>query len=90
VAIGIGKILALSAILISGVLGIFLSQAAALNYQDLFEACVLLCIFHWVLAAIYFIRIRNWTRWMTLILSVIVLVFAIELVLRVVYGIRLI
>jgi len=83
-----GKALLLMLTLALGGLAMMLSQAAAKNYRDLFDAFVKVSVLHFILATIYCKKVRHWTRWLVGIVAGAVLLCLIEFALRLFWHIR--
>jgi hypothetical protein len=67
----------------TGAFTAFYAQASSPNYQQLFWGVLPVASIHFVLAALYFVRIRDWSRWAALGLGCIALISFGEMTLRV-------
>ena len=67
----------------SGLYTTFISQASSPDYRRLFWSIVPVAVVHFALAIIYFIRVRDLTRWAALGVTIVALAFLAEMSLRV-------
>src|SRR3954469_13105861 len=67
----------------SGLLSADLSQASSPNYRRLFWDVATITIIHLALTLFYFLKVRHWTRWCAVSLSIIILAFVAEMTFRV-------
>lgn len=73
----------LAAILLSGLVTAFLSQASARDYHALFWSIVPIACFHFLGAIIYVLRVQNWVRWIVLAAAALALLLFGEMAWRV-------
>ena len=74
---------ALTLSILSGVYVAFISQASSPDYRRLFWSIMPVALFHFAVAAFYFVLVRRWTRWVAFSFVVLVLAFFGEMTYRV-------
>ena len=74
---------ALVLILLSGIFTVFVSQASSPDYRRLFWSILPVALFHFTVAALYFLRVPYWTRWAALGSAIVALGFLAEMISRV-------
>jgi hypothetical protein len=68
---------------LTGVLTAFYAQASSSNYQQLFWTIMPFAAVHCVMTAVYFVQIRDWSRWCAFAIGVIALISFGEMTFRV-------
>ncbi len=65
-----------------GIYTAFYSQASSPDYRRFFWSLLPVALIHFTLALGYFFRVHHWTRWVSLCVAIIVVVFYGEMTLR--------